>query len=146
KCEGIVQQISKRGAFGLVALIIFFIVQVISSARATPSGPNVAEMKAVISTWRNVRQIIEKGAPTRDATPVVFISRDQEKGLSKDQTQEIFSYARKADLWRGIWFVAMKNDLMLRQRATVYFMPDEVGAGIRRGKSVSFRLFDAWMR
>jgi hypothetical protein len=137
KREDIVEANCKGGSLRLVALIIPILIQSMCTSTTAAAEPSEVELTAVVSSWGKIKSLIENGAPIKGTVP--FVS--DEEAPSYDQKQDIFRLARKADLWRDIWFVVLKRDLMLRKRAIVYFWPDQVEQGIRRGKSVSFLLF-----
>jgi len=54
KCEGLVERLFKLGAMGFVALCISFI----AAAPIIAGEPSAAELRAIVSTWRNVKGII----------------------------------------------------------------------------------------
>jgi len=130
----------------VAVLIISFITQ---SAQAQPatrpaqttSPPrtyaapiDVVTWRAIGASWKNVQQIIEMGKPLTDEIPVYIISRFQEDPLSDDQKREILNKARKADLWRDIWFITVSSNFDGRYSAAVYFKPDVEQGFLRQGK------------
>ncbi len=108
---------------------------------ATPAiarEPNESELRAVIHSWHTLRQLIEKGAPVRESTPGYRIGRGAAQAISRAEKQMSIEIARESEPWREIWFITISG----MDRATVYFMPDEVQGGLRRGKWLSFALLD----
>ncbi|HEV8292460.1 MAG TPA: hypothetical protein VGP94_11075 [Tepidisphaeraceae bacterium] len=141
----------KSDSTGLIAILVAVFVTSLSSPtihaqtttgtaeRVAPLPRPGAEIdavtwRAVIATWKNVQQTIEKGKPVTRSVPVYVVSRFQEDPLSEDQQREIFEKARKADLWRDIWFITVSSNFDGRYTARVYFMPDIVKGRVRQGK------------
>src|SRR5690349_19776163 len=93
--------VGRRLHIWALALIISFV----SAAPALAVPPSAEEMRAVISTWRNVRQMIEHGAPVNRRVPVYYHSRFQLNRLTWAQERKILDWARQADLWRDPWFI-----------------------------------------
>jgi len=81
-----------------------------------------------------VQQAIDKGNPLSAQVPIYIISRFEEDPLSDDQKREIFERARKADLWRDIWFITVSSNIDGRYSASVYFKPDIENGRFRQGK------------
>jgi hypothetical protein len=90
--------------------------------------------RAMTASWKKVQQVIEKGKPVAPDVPVYVVSRFEEDPLSEDQKQEIFARARKADLWRDVWFITLSSNMDGRYSAAVYFMPDVERGQFRQGK------------
>jgi hypothetical protein len=90
--------------------------------------------RAMAASWKKVRQIIDNGNPIAPQVPVYIISPFEEDPLSDEQKREIFARARKADLWRDIWFITVSSNLDGRYSAAVYFMPDMERGNFRQGK------------
>lgn len=93
--------------------------------------------RAMNASWKSVQQILEKGNPISEAVPVYVISRFQEDPLSDVQQRDIFQRARKADLWRDIWFITVSSNFDGRYTAKVYFKPDFEQGQFRQGKMMS---------
>ena len=88
----------------------------------------------MLASWKKVQQTIDKGNPLSPQVPVYIISRFEEEPLSDDQKREIFERARKADLWRDIWFITVSSNIDGRYSASVYFKPDIEQGQFRQGK------------
>ena len=86
------------------------------------------------SSWKRVQQTINNGNPVPQDVPVYTISRFEEDPFSDDQKREIFDRARKADLWRDIWFITVSSNIDGRYSASVYFKPDMEKGQFRQGK------------
>ncbi len=86
------------------------------------------------ASWKKVQQTIDRGNPVAQDVPVYITSRFEEDPFSDDQKREIFDRARKADLWRDIWFIAVSSNLDGRYSASVYFKPDMEKGQLRQGK------------
>jgi hypothetical protein len=125
--------VGRRLHIWALALIISFV----SAAPALAAAPSEVELRAVISTWRNINDIIEKGKHVSGKVPVYYLSRLFREPLTKDQKREIIEAARHEDRWRDIWFITVscsdKGDL----KADVYFVPDSTTSDrVRQGKAV----------
>jgi len=138
KCEELVDSISKRRAMGLAALVAIFI----TTAPAVGSEPSEIELRAVISTWHKVKQVIETGAPVSDRTPAYRLVWGRAEPMSNAQKQQSIEIARGGDRWREIWFMTICDT----DRVTVFFMPEETQGRLRRGKSINFPLNPRWIR
>lgn len=90
--------------------------------------------QAMLASWKKVQQTIEKGNPVSATVPIYIISRFEEEPLSDDQKCEIVQRARKADLWRDIWFITVSSNFDGRYSASVYFKPDIEKGRFRQGK------------
>ena len=137
----------KSVSTGLVAVLTAVFVishsQTIHAQASTPAE-NIAPLsrkaidavtwRAMLASWKKVQQTIEKGNPVSPTVPVYFISRFEEEPLSDDQKRELFARARKADLWRDIWFITVSSNFDGRYSASVYFTPDIEHGRFRQGK------------
>ena len=90
--------------------------------------------RAMLCSWKSVQRTIESGKPMTEPVPFYIISRFEEDPLTPDQQREIFERARKADLWRDIWFITVSSNIDGRYSASVYFKPDIERGRFRQGK------------
>ena len=123
-------------------IVIGFLGVVVISMGSTAYAAELseAEVKALISTWGNVKEIIEKGKPVTSDVPVYYLSTLFREPLTKDQKRQILEAARHEDRWRDMWFVTVscshKGDL----KVDVYFLPDTTTSDrVRQGKAVHVR-------
>ena len=134
----------KSTSTGLVAIWAATLVICISSQHVSAQGSSQqtskgSELDAVMcramgKCWKSVWQIAEKGNPVTAPVPTYIISRFQEDPLSDAQMRDILERARKADLWRDIWFITVNSNFDGRYSARVYFMPDITQGNFRQGK------------
>jgi len=142
----VVNSTSTRRLTALAAVLIICISsKTIYAEPGTSTAPSLAPQRlwrpiddttwrAVVSSWKRVQQTIDQGNPVPDSIPVYIISRFQEDPLSGEQKREIFTKARKADLWRDLWFITVTSNFDGRYTATVYFKPDIEQGRFRQGK------------
>jgi hypothetical protein len=126
------------GVRWIILLVVILVAHDFCTATVSASKISPEELRAVIHTWRSVRQIITNGAPINRSIPCHISARGVDS-ISEGQKQEILELARQVDMWRGIWFIDVKHGLM-HHRAIVYFVPDETRGRVRRGKSASIIL------
>jgi hypothetical protein len=105
-----------------------------SPPRTCAAPIDAVTWRALGASWNKVQQIIDNGKPPSADVPVYIISRFQEDPLSDDQKSEIVARARKADLWRDIWFITVSSNFDGRYSASVYFKPDVEQGVLRQGK------------
>ncbi len=142
-----VNSTSTRRLTALTAVLIisfipkFIYAQAATAPSQTLSSPRTAPIDAVtwralIASYEKVQQIINQGKPVSDPVPVYIISRFQEDPPSDDQKRDIIERARKADLWRDLWFITVTSNFDGRYSAVVYFKPDLEQGRFRQGKMV----------
>jgi hypothetical protein len=146
----VVKSVSTGLVASLAAVLLIWITSQITYAQTTrptaeiptPSARNRLEIDAVTwralaASWKRVRQVIEKGNPVSEQIPVYVVSRFEEDPLSEEQQRDIVERARKADLWRDIWFITISSNFDGRYTARVYFKPDIELGQLRQGKMLS---------
>jgi hypothetical protein len=94
-------------------------------------------LRAVMASWKKVKLTIDKGKPVNEPIPVYIISRFEEDPLSEEQQRDVIARARKADLWRELWFITVSSNFDGRYTARVYFKPDIEQGHFRQGKMIT---------
>ncbi|HEV8378203.1 MAG TPA: hypothetical protein VGP99_05090, partial [Tepidisphaeraceae bacterium] len=90
---------------------------------------------ALITSYKEMKQMIEKGKPLTSSIPVVYFSRFEAEPLDEQEVREITQATRVIELWRDIWFIGVdSNDAKGHYRAHVYFTPDREQGHVREGK------------
>jgi hypothetical protein len=94
---------------------------------------DAAAWRAVVPSYREVKRIIDDVKPMTGRIPVYYLSRFQEDPLTKEQRQDIYQLARRADRWRDLWFITVHSNRRDSYEATVYFKPDWEHGKVRQG-------------
>ena len=141
---------TSTGLVAILATVLLFSIssETIHAQAATGPAENVAfrgrsmreidavTWRAVLASWKKVQQTIDKGKPVNEQIPFYIVSRFEEDPLSLEQERDIVEKARKADLWRDLWFITVSSNFEGRYTARVYFKPDIEQGRFRQGKMI----------